>query len=264
MTYRIVPRTSIGLPAIVTGSTGAPRPRVHNARWYTFHYTGNNVTYRGRDGAEIVRQIQRVFEASKPFEYSYCIDQNDDDRIFEFAGKFAAAHSAGENFDSIGVLFINGVKEPLTPTQILKAQWLRDVLKVDGTLRAAVDQRPHRWMPGAATACPGDLIMPSLPQLVKPYEDPGRYDPEAGKWGLWPVAPKRNLHEGDVGPDVQYLNDALRLTRGESKVCGDIYNAHTTRAVCRLQGDAGKAQVGEEAGFVGPKTWKVIDWHTSR
>ena len=262
MTFRVVPRTTIGLPMVVTSSNGVPRPRIHNCRWYTFHYTGvSSRGYKTSDVAHEVRRIQEVFSKTKPFEYNYVIGQNEDDLIYEFAGKFMAAHSAGENTDAVGVLFLNATHEPLTPTQIRKAQWLRDTLKFEGTLTANVDQRPHQWMPGAATACPGPLIMSDLTELVQPYRDPeleSPYDPENGKWGLFPHLPKRNLHQGDVGPDVVYLHDALRIESGYD-VCGDVYTQRTTDAVCNLQA-AFRAQTEPEAGYVGPKTWGIIDW----
>ena len=99
--YRIVPRTEIGLPAVVRGSSGSPRPALRNEPWMTAHHTGNNVTYRNRVTPQVVRQIQDVFYDTKPFEYNYVIGQEDDDRIYEFAGKFQAAHSGGENQEAL-------------------------------------------------------------------------------------------------------------------------------------------------------------------
>jgi hypothetical protein len=174
MAFRIVPRTEIGLPAVVTGSDGVTRRQaLSNERWLTFHYTG--VSSRGYKEADVAREvlrIQEVFHKTKPFEYNYVIGQREDALIYEFAGKFAAAHSAGENNDSFGLLFLNAVNEPLTPTQIRKAQWLRDVLIYDGSLSRNVEQLPHREMPGAATACPGEHIMGVLAELRKPYVEP--------------------------------------------------------------------------------------------
>lgn len=259
MTYRIVPRTEIGLPDFVASSNGTPRPPLANERWVTFHYTG--VSSRGYTTADVateVLRIQEVFSSTKPFEYNYVIGQTEDSAIYEFAGKFQAAHSAGENADSFGILFLNAVGEPLTATQIAKAQWLRDVLIFVGSLQVNPDQRPHRWMPGAATACPGDIIMESLPELVKPYVAPAvvlPYAPEQGMWALFPHLPKREVVQGDVGPDVLYLNDALRL-KASQNVCGQDFNAATTRAVRNLQGFFGLVVDGK----VGPQTWGTIDW----
>lgn len=169
--YRIVPRTEAGLPATVTSSSGVPRPPLHNEPWIVAHYTGNNIDYTGKDAAEITRQIQRVFGSTKPFEYNYVIGQNDDVDIIEFAGKFRAAHSAGENDSSFGVLFLLGVGEDPTPRMIDKWKWLRDVLIADGSLQNPPDQRMHYQMPGAATACPGN-IKNFWPLFLGPWVDP--------------------------------------------------------------------------------------------
>jgi hypothetical protein len=160
-----------GLPSIVRSSSGAARPPLSNERWMTGHYTGNNIDYTGKSAAEVTRQIQRVFKDSKPFEYNYVIGQNDDDQIIEFAGKFQAAHSGGENGQSFGVLFLLGVGEEITDLMIDKWRWLRDVLIADGSLDPNVEQLQHRQMPGAATACPGKSIIRRWPELLLPYHN---------------------------------------------------------------------------------------------
>ena len=172
--FRIVERLEMGLPGVVTSSSGVPRPPMVGAYYLTNHYTGNNVLYRTRDWKEVVRQIQRIFAKTKPFEYNYAIGQADDNEIGEFAGKFVAAHSAGENTIAFGVLFINGIGEPLTPLQIRKYQWLRDVLIFDGVLSSALIELPHHAMPGAKTACSGTVIaVPTVQeQLRQKYIQP--------------------------------------------------------------------------------------------
>lgn len=167
MDFRIVPRTEFGLPAEVRSSTGSLRPPLSNERWMTAHYTGTTIDYKDRVTTDVVLQIQRVFYDSKPFEYNYVIGQADDDEIVEFAGKFQAAHSGGENADSFGVLFLLGVGDDPTPLMIEKWRWLRDVLIADGSLRPDVDQRMHKDMPGAATACPGEIAK-FWPEFLKP------------------------------------------------------------------------------------------------
>jgi hypothetical protein len=170
--YRIVSRVEAGLPAVVTNSNGTPRPPLDNEPYMTAHYTGNNIDYTGKDAAQVTREIQRVFSKTKPFEYNYVIGQNEDDQIIEYAGHFQAAHSAGENQDSFGVLFLLGVGEPVTPTMINKWRWLRETLQYAGELSLAVDQRMHFQMPGAATACPGNYIKASWSQFLLPYVPP--------------------------------------------------------------------------------------------
>lgn len=171
MTYRIITRTEAGLPAVVRSAGGTPRPPLSNEPMIICHYTGNNVDYTGRDTAEITRQIQRVFAATKPFEYNYVIGQNDDDQIVEYAGKFQAAHSGGENHIAFGVLFLLGVGEDPTPTMWNKYRWLRDALIFGGSLAPNPTQLMHFQAPGAATACPGN-IRNFWPEFIKPYVPP--------------------------------------------------------------------------------------------
>lgn len=255
MTYRIVPRTEIGLPSVVVGSDGSARPPLYNERYVTIHYTGVNTVYDGRDVPAQIRHIQAIFSATKPFEYNYVIGQDDEtDNIYEFAGKFRAAHSAGENDESFGVLFLNGVNEPFTPTQIKKFQWLRDVLIFDGSLRPTPDQRPHKYMPGAATACPGEHGMVAFPELIKPYQAPNMYDPPRA-WGLYPSMVKRNAMPNDYGPEVMYLNDALRERFGQN-TCGDVYNSATARGVLNVRK---YFNVDPGCKCVDQKLWNLID-----
>ena len=172
--FVIVPRTEIGLPAEVRSSGGSLRPPLDYEKWLTNHYTGVNVDYTDADVPSVIRQIQAIFSATKPFEYNYVIGQWDDNKIYEFAGKFRAAHSAGENSEAFGVLFLNGIMDPLTQKQIRKYQWLRDILIYDGALRPDVIELPHKQMPGAATNCSGPFISTPTTQLLlkQPYVEP--------------------------------------------------------------------------------------------
>lgn len=157
--FTIVPRTEIGLDPVVRNSSGSPRRLVSYgspASFITVHYTGVNVIWGdiGDTPAEI-RSIERYAQsAGKPNEYNYVIDQDPSDLIYEYAGLYQAAHSAGENGISYGVLMLNGTNEPITERQWRKLQWLRDVLRYTQPNHAQL-VRPHREMPGAATACPG-------------------------------------------------------------------------------------------------------------
>lgn len=201
MDFRILPRTDYGLPAEVRSSSGALRPPLHNERWMTAHYTGNSIMYRDKVTTEVVKQIQRVYHNSKPFEYNYVIGQENNDEIVEFAGKFQAAHSAGENSEAFGVLFLLGVGEDPTPLMIEKWRWLRDVLIADGSLRPDVDQRMHKDMPGAATACPGN-VADFWPEFLKPSSAVEKPDVPKEK----PVFdfPKVLKLEGQPGAFVQW------------------------------------------------------------
>lgn len=264
MGFEIVTRVESGLTPIVYNNDGrTPRPPLRNEPYVTYHYTGVNRSYATADVSAHLRHLNTIWAGKKNNEYNYVIGQVEDDKVFEFAGKFQAAHSAGENHEAVGIYFLNGISDPLTDTQVRKAQWVRDVLIADGVLRAQPDQRPHQWMPGANTACPGDLIMSRLTEIVKPYVEPEMqfpYNPALNQWGLYPHLPKRSIRQGDEGGDVLYLNDALRLTSGQN-VCGDVFNAATTRAVRNFQ----KFWKLTIDGIVGPaETWPLLDWLVKR
>lgn len=181
MTYRIVPRTEYGLPDAVTKSDGSPRPPLTNAKWITAHYTGNPVNYADRSTPKTILQIQNVFAKTKPFEYNYVIGQEDDDCVYEYAGKFQAAHSAGENSEAVGVLFLLGVSETVTERMIDKWRWLRDRLSDEWLLQTDVVQAMHFQMPLASTSCPGDSIKAQWNKLLLPYDPPNPPTPDDGE-----------------------------------------------------------------------------------
>jgi len=172
--FRLVPRTEIGLPQVVTSDGGSPRPGLRLCRYYTGHYTGVDVIYGdiGDTPAEIRAVHDYSVRAKKPFEYNYVIGTDEDDLVYEYAGPFQAAHSAGENGISIGVLFMLGTNEYPTDTMIRKWQWLRDVLVWFQVLANPPEQRPHREMPGAATACFGPHLYARWPQMLQKYQAP--------------------------------------------------------------------------------------------
>lgn len=197
MSYQIIPRTQIGLPAIVTSSGGTPRPRLQNEQYMTCHYTGVDVIFSTRDTPTAIRSIDnsaRNRPVPAPFEYNYVIDQKVNDVIYEYAGMFQAAHSAGENDSAVGVLLLNGTRESPTNLQINKWRWLRDRFLIpNGILRAVPDQRPHRQMPAAATACPGQLILNRWNEFLTPYQSspvpptPTPIPPQSGTLLLYKV-----------------------------------------------------------------------------
>jgi hypothetical protein len=247
VTYRIVPRTEIGLPAEVRGSTGALRPPLHDEPMLTAHYTGvSSRSYTTADVAREVVRIQEIFYTTKPFEYNYVIGQAEDDKIYEFAGKFQAAHSAGENSIAFGVLLLNGVNDPVTPTQIRKFQWLRDVLIADGSLQAVVDQRRHKDMPGASTQCAGIHVDAVWSQMLQPYQSPTQEKPM--------TFPKCIRLEGQVGAYAQWQGHKVWLPTPEVR-----------DAFCFAYGIS-PTQIASKAMFVaagpvmGPRPSGTDDW----
>lgn len=130
---------------------------------------------------------QVALAAGKSYEYNYVIPPRDDGsaQVWEYAGTYQAAHSAGENDVAIGVLFAIGVHnhpsyanydktrptvwEELTDPMVEAYRWLRDRLLFDaGYVLPTVAQIEHRAMPGAATACPGNSVIARAADLLEP------------------------------------------------------------------------------------------------
>lgn len=205
MTFQVIPRTEIGLSAQVLNSHGNPRPRLADCPYLVVHYTGVRLHYPDRDVPATIRQLE-AWTALRfiPNEYNYVIGQPDDDNVYEYAGPYQAAHCKGHNHHSIGVLMLNGIDEELSDTQIDKLRWLRDyVLKGYGVVRLDVDQRPHREMPGAATACPGESIMSRWPELLTPWDGGAPDTP--------PPAPTAHVLHTTVRPGDGWYSIARRV-----------------------------------------------------
>ena len=170
-------REQSGLPKPHNNDGTTPRPLLNS--WLeiiTAHYPGSPVgtTFRAMDGdvkkKTYIQAVQRnAVEEKKSFEYNFFIFM--DGEIWEYAGDYLAAHSAGENAESYGVQFVNGQDDLCTDRQVRSYQWLRDVyLARRNRIIASAVTTPHRQMPGAATQCPGDrAIMPRLEELRQPY-----------------------------------------------------------------------------------------------
>lgn len=158
---RIISRIEQGLPARVTKLNHVTlRPLLPKMLGLVvFHYTGVNRKYRGLDQAAVTRIIAAIHRW-RANEYNWVIDQSG--RIYEFAGEHEGAHCKGYNHRSVGVLFLNGVGEPLTPEQLDAWHWLRGCLQWVQQINLTPFQVPHQWL--GATACPGE-IMSALPQL---------------------------------------------------------------------------------------------------
>ena len=175
MTYTIRTRAQIGLDPVVRNSNGTPRPKlVFPLAYETFHYTGVNVRWGdvGDTDAEIRGIEDYAASAGKPNEYNAVIHQDPDDLIHEYAGRFRAAHSAGENSIGHGLLLLNGINEPITRLQIDKVQWLMGLHRYVGVADASTLFRGHRDMPNAATACPGASIYRAIPYFDDVWRPP--------------------------------------------------------------------------------------------
>lgn len=202
--FKIVPRTEIGLPEVPTSTNGSPRPKISDCIYYTAHYTGVYVKYGdpGDTPAEILNLEDVARRSGKPEEYNYVIGTDHDLFVYEYAGHHRAAHSAGENAEAVGVLFFNGVEEDLTPLQILKFRWLRSACLRDKLLATDHEVRPHKKMPGAATACPGSRVLNNWDHLVQPWIQ-ADHDYVANLFNVNPEKPTEPITP--VGEDVPYF-----------------------------------------------------------
>lgn len=180
-------------PAPPTSNSGSPRPKLRRpVPTITRHYTGSPPDQKVRfwEPGDWMTWLQGVaVNAGKSFEYNYVIPPRSDGsaQVWEYAGDYQAAHSAGENDVAVGVLFAIGVTnhptnsnytptkptvwEPITPAMIDAYRWLRDVHLPGVIDPATVNQVEHRHMPGAATACPGEAVIAADHQLDAPYQE---------------------------------------------------------------------------------------------
>jgi LAS superfamily LD-carboxypeptidase LdcB len=100
----------------------------------------------------------------------------------------------------------------------------------------------------------------AVPTAVKAFEDSINrppFDPANGKWGTFPTQKKRATKLGDTGNRVAYLEGVLKLKLGQDiKNVNSDFGDATEKAVRNVQ----KFFKLPVDGWVGPTTWKVIDW----
>jgi hypothetical protein len=220
-----------------TSNSGTVRPKLAvPVPTITRHYTGSPVSRKASEwpAKEWMPWFQSVALASdKSYEYNYVIPPRADGtaQIWEYAGTYQAAHSAGENHIAVGVLFAIGVNnhpsyynyDPAKPTQweqltdpmVEAYRYLRDeVLIRQGIVAPTVEEIEHRHMPGAATACPGveviardyDLSQPFAPPPPPPSEDlPMTF--------LWKPAGFKNVFLVDSGGAVHASPELLEHSK---------------------------------------------------
>ena len=190
MSVQFVPRSTWG--GTPTSNSGTVRlPLAFPVPTITVHYTGSPKIARAStwSAKDFMPDFQRIALASgKSFEYNYVIPPRSDGsaQVWEYAGTYQAAHSAGENAVAIGVLMCIGVDnhpsyktydptkatvwEPLSDGMVEAYRWLRDEhLKHIGAV-AVPAQTPHRNMPDANTACPGNAVLARWGDLLEPYQ----------------------------------------------------------------------------------------------
>lgn len=152
---RIIPRHEIGLPARVTSFNHITlRPLLRRGLGLIVcHYTGAKRRYHGLSQAEVHATIKSIHRW-KANEYNYVIDWAG--RVYEFAGDRRAAHAAGFNDTSYGVLFLNGVGEEMTVEQLYAFHFLFGMLLMSRQVQL------NPWVVGheeiAPTLCPQHVM----------------------------------------------------------------------------------------------------------
>jgi N-acetylmuramoyl-L-alanine amidase len=196
-----------------TSSSGAPRPKLVNPTYLTIHYTGTSVPWGDpNDTAAEIRSIQDYAgPAGKGWEYNDVIDQAGD--VWEYAGDYQAAHSAGENPVARGVLLLLGTTEAPSDAMVAGVRWLRWHLVTTGRLSPVHSMRPHREMPGAATACPGPLVMRRWDEFAAPWQP----DPDPQPITERPEEPMRLIQvPGDLAVYKVSATHAVWIKRGDT------------------------------------------------
>lgn len=154
-------------------SSGEPRPLLAaGLPWIVVHWAGDGHWGDRGDTAAELRGIQSwATGAGKPWEYNYVIDT--EGVVWEYAGDYRAAHSEDENARSVGVLLLigreHGIDEPPTDEMIRSLRRLRAALASSGRVAPDHEIMPHRWMPGAATECPGPGVMARWSEIERPW-----------------------------------------------------------------------------------------------
>lgn len=178
-------RTEVGLPATVFSTDGhTHRPKLAvPCRWITLHYTGAPTPRSTSTRADVVAQMQALeanaINAGKSNEYNYVIFGIDEGAVIvEYAGAFRAAHSEGENDQSVGVMFNlgctkvdaagKGLEFQSMPDSMVNAyRYLRDeVLRKFAITNLNTLEVLHQEMPDASTQCPGDSVIGRRAELL--------------------------------------------------------------------------------------------------
>lgn len=214
-------RSEVFGAAMPCNRDGSPRPPLAPCRWLTVHWVGAGQWGDPGDTPSEMRSIH-AFSMSPgkgtPWEYGYVIDAAGE--AWTYAGEYLAAHSAGENAEAIGVLLLAGPGEPITDAMVLTFRQLRYELARRGALTSGHEVRPHQWMPGANTSCPGPA-MARLVELATPWSPPPPPEPD----------PIIDPPEDDVQRyryrDTRYHNvwlipDGLHLTPVTAAAYGDL------------------------------------------
>lgn len=150
-----------GGPAEVRGTNG-PRPALRTPlSTFGVHYGGAGTSWLdfGDTAAELRGiEVNHARPTGKPNEYNSASDSAAE--TWEYAGRFMAAHSAGNNVTVWGHLTLYGLEvlsEADADGLILGVRRARAQCVHAGYITPAHLVLPHHLLPGARTPCPGPL-----------------------------------------------------------------------------------------------------------
>lgn len=187
--------------------------------------------------------------------YNYGIGQSG--RIYSLRGNRVGAHAGGHNSTTVGVLFMVGDNEALTPAAKKAFKSLRAYLRNKG---AGSGVWGHQQMSGASTRCPGPYIMGSIRDgslkagtgggAAKPGSGGGSvggssYESASAKHAVG----SRVMRKFSGGTDVNWLQRRLyKLGYKIDTEFDSLFGTEVEKAVRALQKDAKLKEVDGEAG----------------
>jgi hypothetical protein len=152
----------LGGPGQVSNADGTPRPALAvPLRVFGVHYggAGSSWTDLGDTAAELRGvELNHARPSGKPNEYNSASDSASE--TWEYAGRYRAAHSSGNNTTVWGHLVLYGLEqltEPEADGLIAGVRRARAQAVTAGYLTADHTVLPHNQLPGAQTSCPGPL-----------------------------------------------------------------------------------------------------------
>lgn len=156
--------------------------------------------------------------------YPYAIDQAG--RIFEGAGDtHAAAHTIGQNFTGLAVLFIVGNNERPSAKARAAFRALGRHLRATKFSNMRTRARGHQQFPGNATACPGQPIMRDLSNGVLNFGGNSSTSTPAASGGTYTVR---------AGDTLGAIAKANGTTVSALQSANNIRNANLIRVGQRL------------------------------
>lgn len=116
-----------------------------------------------------------------------------------------------------------------------------------------IETTPDMW----ANATPvADRLTPPVPPELSGLPV---FDPEIGKWSLWPLVAKPDISPGKTGDIVRYLQGVLRNKAGQRQIgpIDGVFGRLTESGVVNVQTFF---NIQAPSGWVTRDVWRVVDW----